>query len=172
MLKYTKWANFNDIYYFSKCLLHLIAVLIKSLKHTLLVFFFFKFLITGMLSNISVHTGGRKWGGQGSKDLCGSRLEIVQWAAWSAEIAALFTLWGAETAEQARGAETNCSCMQVRHFSFHKFALCYSPVLPLKMILPFVKLMHIKSKYMVLNSPSLNFLLIFINDVGEILVIL
>lgn len=97
-------------------------------------FFFFKFLITGMLSNISVHTGGRKWGGQGSKDLCGSRLEIVQWATWSAEIAALFTLWGAETAEQARGAETNCSCMQVRHFSFHKFALCYSPVLPLKMM--------------------------------------
>lgn len=91
-------------------------------------FFFFKFLITGMLSNISVHTGGRKWGGQGSKDLCGSRLEIVQWAAWSAEIAALFTLWGAETAEQARGAETNCSCMQVRHFSFHKFALLFSCV--------------------------------------------
>lgn len=102
--------------------------------HPLGFFFFFKFLITGMLSNISVHTGGRKWGGQGSKDLCGSRLEIVQWAAWSAEIAALFTLWGAETAEQARGAETNCSCMQVRHFSFHKFALCYSPVLPLKMM--------------------------------------
>lgn len=57
-----------------------------------------------MLTNISVQTGGRKWGGQGSKDLCGSRLEIVQWAAWSAEVAALFTLWGAETAEQARGA--------------------------------------------------------------------
>lgn len=57
-----------------------------------------------MLTNISVQTGGRKRGGQGSQDLCGSRLEIVQWAAWSAEVAALFTLWGAETAEQAWGA--------------------------------------------------------------------
>lgn len=56
-------------------------------------------ILTGMLTNISVYTGGRKRGGQGSKDLCGSRLEIVQWAAWSAEVAALFTLWGAETAE-------------------------------------------------------------------------
>lgn len=57
-----------------------------------------------MLTNISVQTGGRKRGGQGSQDLCGSRLEIVQWAAWSAEVAALFTLWGTETAEQDRGA--------------------------------------------------------------------
>lgn len=57
-----------------------------------------------MLTNISFQTGGRKRGGQGGKDLCGSRLEIVQWAAWSAEVAALFTLWGTETAEQDRGA--------------------------------------------------------------------
>lgn len=59
--------------------------------------------------------------------------------------------------------------MQVRHFSRHKFALCCSPVLPLKMILPYVKLMHISQTTWYFSS--LNFLLIFINDVGEILVI-
>lgn len=59
--------------------------------------------------------------------------------------------------------------MQVRHFSRHKFALCCSPVLPLKMILPYVKLMHISQNTW--YFPSLNFLLSFINDVGEILVI-
>lgn len=59
--------------------------------------------------------------------------------------------------------------MQVRHFSCQKFALCCSPVLPLKMILPYVKLMHISQTTWYFSS--LNFLLIFINDVGEILVI-
>lgn len=54
-------------------------------------------------------------------------------------------------------------------FSCHKFALCCSPVLPLKMILPYVKLMHISQTTWYFSS--LNFLLIFINDVGEILVI-